>query len=250
MAFLHPDFHHLAEIPLVGFVRVSTANQERFGSSLATQENRIRKFADIHGAKLVSIHGGAASGMGRERHLENRELAAAIAMARQVGGALVVTEVSRLGRDDQLFEILKELDIPVISLDLGRVLTEVELQRGLKAAKKYGLTIGPRTSGTLARAKAAGKQLGNPNVKTMSRDAAVKNSAEAEAHAEDVAEVLSGMASEIAITTLKAKAVFLNSAGRRTRQGKEWTAIRLRDHQRYWRDRVNNAEDLDVGDDL
>jgi DNA invertase Pin-like site-specific DNA recombinase len=172
--------------------------------------------------------------MGPRTHDTNEELRDAIRKAREVGGALVVTDVSRLGRHDYLADLLDTSGVPVVSLDTGRILSTVELRRRLKAAKKAGETNRERTRKALARAKAAGKRLGNPNWSPALRRAHIKRIVKKDERAEQIAEYLAKHDPDNVMSAAEIAAL-LNSVGMRTGQGNMWSRSRVLNFRRRCR---------------
>jgi len=80
----------------VGYVRVSTTGQAEDGVSLRQQKSAIRKYADLHGLTLKTIHTDAGKSAKRA---DNREgLQAALKEVCGCGGVLVVYSLSRFAR--------------------------------------------------------------------------------------------------------------------------------------------------------
>jgi DNA invertase Pin-like site-specific DNA recombinase len=152
---------------IVGYTRVSTAEQVSEGQSLEAQEARIRAWADLQGAEVVEIfreEGVSGSRLLADRPEGNR--IAKLLEARRPGvDAIVVTRLDRLGRDAaEQIALLKRFrtgKVGVVAIaqqiDLatphGRAMAQIgavfgELERAL---------IAERTTETLAEMRAAGK---------------------------------------------------------------------------------------------
>ncbi len=93
---------------IVGYVRVSTGRQAKEGISLASQDARIKKWADLQGAESAVIERDAGLSGGRA---DNRPgLRRAIDLACSTKGVLVVHSLSRLARSTKdAIEIVDEL---------------------------------------------------------------------------------------------------------------------------------------------
>jgi DNA invertase Pin-like site-specific DNA recombinase len=152
---------------IVGYTRVSTAEQVNEGQSLEAQEARIRAWADLHGAEVVEII--REEGVSGSKLLADRPQGKRIAKlleARRAGvDAVVVTRLDCLGRDAaEQIALLKRFRTGKVGLvaiaqqiDLatphGRAMAQInaifnELERAL---------IAERTTETLAEMRAAGK---------------------------------------------------------------------------------------------
>lgn len=80
----------------IGYIRVSTEEQAREGVSLDAQEAKLRAWADLNGAELVSVHVDA--GLSGSRADNRPGLQAALDAACAGKAALVVYSLSRLAR--------------------------------------------------------------------------------------------------------------------------------------------------------
>lgn len=81
---------------VVGYIRVSTADQAREGVSLEAQRQRIEAWARANGRTLLSVHVDA--GLSGKRADNRPALAAALADVTKSEGVLVVYSLSRLSR--------------------------------------------------------------------------------------------------------------------------------------------------------
>ena len=153
---------------VIGYIRVSTAEQADSGAGMAAQEALIRAECDRRGFELARIHTDAGT---RGKTLDRPALAAALAeLDSGQAVALVVANVDRLSRSVQDFASLLEhassRGWAVVALDLGVDMTTPSgemLARVIASVTQYerGL-IGQRTRDALAVRKAAGVKLGRP----------------------------------------------------------------------------------------
>jgi DNA invertase Pin-like site-specific DNA recombinase len=216
--------------PVIGYVRVSTRHQLDRGQSLDAQVARIRQYVLGNGGDLRAIYGDQASGMGTRAHTTNAELHDALKMARDIGGMLVVTDVSRLGRSTALSDVLEEYGVNVFSLDDGRTLSPKDLLRRLERAQASGESIRRRTRRSLARVRSKGKKLGNPtSLRRAQAKGAISSAMKSDALTESVMRVLQRHDPGLTMSMREA-ARLLNADGLLTGKGKEWSKTRVRRH--------------------
>lgn len=152
----------------VGYVRVSTDEQEGSGLGLEAQRAAIGGEVARRGWNLVDVFTDTASG----RSLSRRPgLEAALAMLESGGAlALVVSKLDRLSRSTKDFAVLMERAqkrgwAPVV-LDLGVDATtpagELVASVMVSVAQWERRAIGQRTKEALAAKKAQGAKLGRP----------------------------------------------------------------------------------------
>ena len=195
---------------VIGYVRVSTAEQADSGAGLAAQEKLIRSECDRRGLELAQIYSDAGvSG----KTLDRPALADALAeLDAGRATALVVAKVDRLSRSVQHFASLLERasrsDWAVVALDLGVDMTTPSgemLAHVIASVAQYERRlIGQRTRDALAVRKAAGSRLGRPR----RLDPATA----------DLVRELRGNGS-----TLQSVADQLNAQGKTTATGRTWT---------------------------
>jgi DNA invertase Pin-like site-specific DNA recombinase len=153
---------------VIGYVRVSTAEQADSGAGLAAQREAIDKAVEVRGWRLVAIHEDAGlSG----KALKRPGLEAAL-KAVEAGGAvaLVVAKLDRLSRSIVDFTLLMERATrrgwAVVALDVGVDTTtpQGEMVANIMAtfAQFERRLIGQRTKDALAVKRAEGVRLGRP----------------------------------------------------------------------------------------
>ena len=155
-------------VPVVGYARVSTAEQGDSGLGLAAQAATIRAACRARGLALLRIHQDVASG----GSLGGRpELAAALATVRSGGAAaLVVAKLDRLSRSVHDFSGLLEQarregwGLVVVDLGADTMTPPGELVANVTAATSQyeRRMIGQRTREALAVKRAQGVRLGRP----------------------------------------------------------------------------------------
>ncbi|HUY96347.1 MAG TPA: recombinase family protein [Verrucomicrobiae bacterium] len=155
-------------VPVVGYARVSTAEQGDSGLGLAAQEATIRAACRARGLQLLRIHQDVASG----GSLGGRpELAEALATVRSGGAAaLVVAKLDRLSRSVHDFSGLLEQarregwGLVVVDLGADTMTPPGELVANVTASTSQyeRRMIGLRTREALAVKRAQGVRLGRP----------------------------------------------------------------------------------------
>lgn len=155
---------------LLGYVRVSTAEQSESGLGLRSQEQQVRAECEHRGYQLLRIirdEGQSAATLERPglRHALERIAAGA-------ADGLIVAKLDRLSRSvvdfGLLLEWFTELDATLIALDLsidtstpgGRLVANVFAS----VAEWERDTIAARTAAGLAQLRAQGKPTGRPAV--------------------------------------------------------------------------------------
>ena len=150
----------------VGYIRVSTTKQVDEGVSLAVQELKIRQWASLNDADLLSVHhddgvsGKTAARLG---------LQAALADARKTGAALVVYSLSRLSRSTRdTLSIADELDKAGCDLVVLHERIDTTTPSGrmvfrmLAAINEFERDqVAERTKSAMAHIKAQGRRVGS-----------------------------------------------------------------------------------------
>jgi len=159
---------YIVEVQVVGYVRVSTAEQADSGLGLEAQRQAIQAACDARGWALAAIHEDAsASG----RDLKRKGLTAAL-KAVESGDAegLVVAKLDRLSRSivdfTQLVDRAQRKGWAVVALDVGVDTTtpQGEMVANIMAtfAQFERRIIGQRTKDALAVKRQQGVRLGRP----------------------------------------------------------------------------------------
>lgn len=153
---------------VVGYVRVSTAEQADSGAGLAAQEASIRDYCQRNGLTLAALHTDTGSG----KSLDHRPALAGALDDLDAGrvAALVVAKVDRLSRSLADFANLmaraERNRWALVALDLGvdmRTPSGEMLAAVVAATAQYERRlIGQRTRDALATRRAAGVTLGRP----------------------------------------------------------------------------------------
>lgn len=200
---------------VIGYVRVSTTEQADSGAGLAAQRAAIEAECVRKGWHLQAVFCDAGVSA---KTLDRPALAEALTLLAAGGAAaLVVAKVDRLSRSVLDFSTLlataERQRWAVVALDLGLDMstpTGALMASIVAAVSEYERRlIGQRTKDALAARKAAGVTLGRPRLLDPELAADIR-------------------AQRAAGSTLQAIADRLNTAGRLTPTGKQWTPTLVR----------------------
>jgi DNA invertase Pin-like site-specific DNA recombinase len=213
----------------VAYERVSTARQGASGLGLEAQRQAIDGFAASKGAEVLARFTEVESGKNPNRP----ELTAAIRLARLTGATLIIAKLDRLSRNAAFLLTLRDSGVRFLAVDMPEA---NDLTVGIMAlvAQAEREAISRRTKEALAVARASGVRLGNPNGAAALRRAGkgavalrVAVSANADAHAQDLAQVVADIRAAGA-TSLRGMAAELNARGMMTRRGGCWQVSNVR----------------------
>lgn len=126
----------------VGYIRVSSKQQEREGDSLECQLDQIQAYASAKGAKLLRVFKDAASAF-NSGSSTRPGLRAAIDEALRVGVPLLVPRIDRLSRSLKDLNLLQQKGLSIHSADRGKVskatlkghIARAEAESAAKAAR-------------------------------------------------------------------------------------------------------------------
>jgi DNA invertase Pin-like site-specific DNA recombinase len=155
--------------------------------------------------------------------LERRpQLSAALAAARKRRSPIIVAKLDRLSRNVHFIAGLMQERVPFVVAELGNDVDPFILHLFAALAEKERALISRRTKDALAAAKARGVQLGNPNLPAANRAAA-----------QERAEALRPVLTELRDLSANAAAIELDRRGVPTPAGGRWyarTVLRMRQH--------------------
>lgn len=211
---------------IVGYIRVSTAQQGKSGLGLAAQRAALARFADAEGMQIVAEFVEVETGKGSDALDRRPELAAALAEARRLKCPVIVAKLDRLSRDVHFISGLMAHKVSFIVAELGADADPFMLHLYAALAEKERQMISQRTRDALKAAKARGVALGNPKLAEVRASGVASNKANADSFAKNVAPIIreiqgSGIASRRAIARA------LNARGVATARGGQWTAVQV-----------------------
>lgn len=143
----------------VGYIRVSTKEQEQTGISLTGQADLLRSYVEQNNGQLTSIYEDARSAH-RSGAASRAGLMDAIKTCIDTGEHLLVPSIDRLTRSISTFE---ELDVPglkIVSVREGRI-GKKRLRSLIESAQQQSDEISRRSKEAAAAGKARGVLLGN-----------------------------------------------------------------------------------------
>jgi DNA invertase Pin-like site-specific DNA recombinase len=214
----------LALRPLVGYVRVSTAQQGRTGLGIEAQQEALCRFASAEGFELVRIFVEIETGKGSDALEKRPELAAALTEARKRKCPVTVAKLDRLSRDVHFISGLIAHRVPFLVAELGADVDPFILHLFAALAEKERSMIAARTKAALAAAKARGAKLGGPKLDEARKIAVVSIQAYADRHAANVLPIVRDI-QKAGASTLRAIADALNARGISTARGGKWHAM-------------------------
>ena len=203
--------------------RVSTAAQGESGLGLEAQDRDIALFLNNYSDvpfEVLSTFTDVLSGADTHRP----ELATAIELAKKKGAELLVSKLDRLSR--KVSQIAALMDDPSLKIRVASMPNADKFSLHIYAAlaEQERDFTSLRTKQALAAAKARGVKLGGLRDKTMKRNEAAKEAADAAA--DRVASIVLPMRQSGASYQKIADA--LNAAGVPTPRGKKWAAMSVR----------------------
>jgi DNA invertase Pin-like site-specific DNA recombinase len=160
--------------PAIAYIRVSKPKQGRSGLGLEAQQAAIRSFCEAHGYQISAEFREVETGKGHDALDRRPELAAAMQAARRAGvsrrrsdaAPVIIAKLDRLSRDVHFISGLMVERVPFIVTELGPDVDPFMLHIHAAVAEKERAVIAQRTKDALAAAKARGKRLGNPVLKS------------------------------------------------------------------------------------
>lgn len=213
--------------PLVAYVRVSTDRQGKSGLGLEAQRRAIVDFAAANGFEVVAEHQEVETAKGADALDRRPQLASALAQARKLRCAVVVSKLDRLSRDVAFVAGLMAQRVPFIVTELGADADPFMLHLYAALAEKERALISTRTAAALQSLKASGRKLGNKtNLAEASAKGAESNKAGADAFARNNLPVIESIKRQ-GITTMTGIAAELNNRSVQTARGGRWEAMQV-----------------------
>lgn len=213
---------------VISYIRVSTQAQGRSGLGIEAQREIVRRFTDAEGFEIVGEFVEIETGKGADALDRRPQLAAALAAAKRIGGAVVVAKLDRLSRDVHFISGLMAQRVPFVVAELGTGTDPFVLHLYAALAEKERAMIADRTRAALAAKKAQGVLLGNrTNLAAAQALGVATNKRVAVDFAANVLPVIDEITATGAVS-LRAITAALNARGVRTARGGAWHVTTLR----------------------
>ena len=166
----------------IGYIRVSTREQDRSGLGLAAQRHHIETFGAREGLSVKSWYQDIQTGKGRDALLLRPGLATALKEARAARCPLIVSKLDRLSRNVHFITGLMEHKVHFIVAALGKDCDDFTLHIYASLAEQERKMISERIKAALAISKLKGTKFGfavrskaiRRRVSTMGRAALIK----------------------------------------------------------------------------
>ncbi len=146
---------------LVPYIRVSTAQQGRSGLGIEAQRAAIVSFCGIGGYDIEDEHVEVETGKGSDALDRRPRLVTALAAAKRLKCAVVISKLDRLSRDMHFISGLMAQRVRFVVTELGADVDPFMLHIYAALAEKERRMISERTRTALAVRKEQGAQLGN-----------------------------------------------------------------------------------------
>lgn len=144
----------------IGYLRVSTQDQEQSGLGLAAQRTAIINWASANQMSVIGWETDIQTGADNARP----GLQQALRNGKILGCPVLVAKLDRLSRRAAYILNLVESGVEFICVDVGRQQEPMMLHMRAMFAEQERLLISQRTKAALAALKAKGKQLGGRRV--------------------------------------------------------------------------------------
>jgi DNA invertase Pin-like site-specific DNA recombinase len=203
----------------VAYFRVSTERQGQSGLGLEAQQAAVKQYADSITHSFTEIESGKDN--------DRPQLAAAIALCKRTGAALLIAKIDRLSRQAAFLLTLRDSGVQIVAADMPHAGT---LEFGIRAvvAQHEREEIARRTKAALQAAKARGVKLGCPTPEIGSAAGIAVIQARASAYATRLAPIVADI-KRAGCTTLREIAAALQARGISTpRGGTNWAPSQVR----------------------
>ena len=146
----------------IGYIRVSTEMQNQEDQALERQAERIRQHCAERGIRLISTYEDTCSAVGAYSVERRPALVEAVRWATEVGACLMVPEPTRLFRNVAVASRwLKSINVPVYSVEDGRILTHPELLEAIRDGQDIAKATSEGTVKGLKMKRASDTKLGS-----------------------------------------------------------------------------------------
>jgi DNA invertase Pin-like site-specific DNA recombinase len=147
----------------VAYYRVSTAKQGRSGLGLDAQRESVLAYLDGGRWELLKEFTEVETGKGSNALERRPVLREAMDFAKKHKATLLIAKLDRLSRNLHFITSLMESKVRFVAADMPDA-NELTIHIMAALAQYERKMISERTKAALARAKANGKRLGNPNL--------------------------------------------------------------------------------------
>lgn len=213
---------------LIGYIRVSTAQQGKSGLGIEAQKQDLQRFAVSEGFELAdNLYVEIETGKGSDALERRPQLAAALNEARRQKCPIAVAKLDRLARDVHFISGLMAHRVPFLVADLGPDVDPFILHLFAALAQKERAMISARTKAALAAAKEKKVKLGNPNIEQARKKAITEIVNRADQHAANVLPIIREI-KRTGLTSLRQIADALNKRGITSPRGGQWHATAVR----------------------
>ena len=219
---------------LIGYVRVSTAEQGRSGLGLEGQETAITLHVSNVSGRLIKTYTEVETGT--KSSVKNRpQLMNALSHAKRAGATLVIAKLDRLSRNVAFLSALMDSKVDFVACDnpyANRLTTHILAA----VAEDEAVRISERTKAALAAYKARGGVLGGARPEcrgNLRQPARERGAAASGAVARELAEAaysdLVPQIRELRAAGLSQQAIAdrLNADGQVTRRGRPWNQVQV-----------------------
>lgn len=203
----------------IAYFRVSTERQGQSGLGLEAQQAAVKQYADSIIHSFTEIESGKDN--------DRPQLAAAIALCKRTGAALLIAKIDRLSRQAAFLLTLRDSGVQIVAADMPHAGT---LEFGIRAvvAQHEREEISRRTKAALQAAKARGVKLGCPTPEIGSAAGIAVIQARASEYAARLAPIVADI-KRAGCTTLREIAAALQARGIATpRGGSNWAPSQVR----------------------
>ncbi len=204
----------------VAYYRVSTAQQGRSGLGLDAQRESVLAYLDGGRWELLREFTEVETGKGSNALDRRPVLKEAIEFAKKHKAKLLIAKLDRLSRNLHFIASLMESKVQFVAADMPDA-NELTLHIMAALAQYERKMISDRTKAALARAKANGKKLGNPNLKPDNE----KRRKQAQEFAERLGQTLQAFKEQG--MSQRAIVAELNKVGVQAPRGGNWSLIQL-----------------------
>ncbi len=204
----------------VAYYRVSTAQQGRSGLGLDAQRESVLAYLDGGKWELLKEFTEVETGKGSNALDRRPVLKETIEFAKKHKAKLLIAKLDRLSRNLHFITSLMESKVKFVAADMPDA-NELTLHIMAALAQYERKMISDRTRAALARAKANGKKLGNPNLKPDNE----KRRIQAQAFAERLRPTLQAFKKQG--MPQRAIVAELNTLGVQAPRGGNWSLIQL-----------------------